>query len=589
MPDSCRRPLPDTPAWQALAARREAEADLTIADLFAADPGRFARFSRTIKTVEGPFVLDLSKQRISPETLDCLLALAEECGVAENAKAMFSGLAINETENRSVLHVALRNLSGRPIRSRGADVMPEVRAVLDKMTGFVSLVRSGRWVGATGKAVTDVVNIGIGGSDLGPAMACRALSPYGRPDLRVHFVSNVDAAHIRDTLAPLDPETTLFVVVSKTFTTQETLRNARTARDWLAAKLGEKAVAKHFVAVSTSAREVQAFGIDPRNMFGFWDWVGGRYSLWSAVGLSLALFVGMDAFVDLLTGAQAMDDHFRTAPYAENLPVLLALAGIWNHTVLGARVFAVLPYDQHLGRLPAYLQQLEMESNGKSVTLAGTPVATATAPILFGEPGTNGQHSFFQLLHQGTQAVPCDFIVVARSQAETADHQPMLLANALAQTEALMRGKTREQAEAELLAQGADPATARRLAPHKTFPGNRPTTTILVPRLTPLTLGMLIALYEHKVFVQGTIWGIDSFDQWGVELGKHLAGAILPELTGEGPLGPHDGSTAALIGLIREIRRPRAEAGAESADADDAETGDGGHGGAEVAGEGGEG
>lgn len=546
--------LPDTPAWQAIARHRDALAGTRTLDLFAADPGRFDTLALTLDTDEGPFLLDPSKNRMTAETFELLCALADEVNLAGAIQAMFAGVAINETENRAAFHVALRHLSGKPLATGGTDVMPEVRKVLDKITGFVAAVRGGVWLGATGKPVTDVVNIGIGGSDLGPAMVAEALGPYGRADLRPHFVSNVDATHMMRTLARLDPETTLFIVTSKTFTTQETLRNARTAREWLVKALGEAAVAKHFVAVSTNAEAVAKFGIDTVNMFGFWDWVGGRYSLWSAVGLSIALAVGMDNFVALLKGGFAMDEHFRSAPFSDNLPVALALIGIWNGTVLGATSHAVLPYDQSLARFPAFLQQLEMESNGKGVTLAGLPVRTATAPVLFGEPGTNGQHSFYQMLHQGTQPVPADFIVVARSHHEVADHQPMLLANALAQTEALMKGRTAAEAEAEMLAKGMAPAEAKALAPHRAFPGDRPSTTILIPRLTPETLGMLIALYEHKVYVQSVIWGINAFDQWGVELGKTLASAILPELSSDAPPAGHDGSTAALIDLVRALR-----------------------------------
>ncbi len=553
--------LPGTPAWRALARHRAALSGRRIAEMFADDPGRFADLSLSLDTARGPFLLDLSKNALTAETLDLLAALAAECGLAEQVAAMFAGEAINATEKRAAFHVALR---------AGADAPPEVREVLDRIADFSAAVRAGDWRGATGKAVTDVVNIGIGGSDLGPAMVCGALAAFGRDDLRAHFVSNVDAAHIARTLRGLDPETTLFIVTSKTFTTQETLRNATTARGWLTGHLGEAAVAQHFVAVSTNAAAVSAFGIDTANMFGFWDWVGGRYSLWSAVGLSIAIAVGFEAFEALLAGARTMDEHFRDAPPLENLPVVLALAGIWNHSALGIPALAVLPYDQMLARLPAYLQQLEMESNGKGVTMAGAPVAAATAPVLFGEPGTNGQHSFYQLLHQGTRAVACDFIVVAHSHYEIADHQPMLLANALAQAEALMRGRSAAEAKAEMLAKGTPLAEAERLAPHRAFPGDRPSTTILLPRVTPETLGMLLALYEHKVFVQSAVWGINAFDQWGVELGKQMAGAILPELMGGEPR-PHDGSTAALIGLVCALRAPE---GAGDADEGDDEEGD---------------
>ncbi len=571
-------PLPDTPAWGALAVHRDALAGRRILDLFAEDAARFDRLALSLDTDEGPFVLDPSKNKLTAETLALLADLAEEAGLPQAIARMFAGEEINPTEHRAALHVALRNPGDAPQPCGGADVMPEVLAVLDKVEDFVGRVRGGDWRGATGKAVTDVVNIGIGGSDLGPAMICQALAPYGRDDLSAHFVSNVDAAHIAGVLRRLNPETTLFVVTSKTFTTQETLRNAHTARDWLVRNLGERAVGRHFVAVSTNAAAVAGFGIDADNMFGFWDWVGGRYSLWSAVGLSIALAVGMPAFRALLAGAHAMDEHFRAAPPLDNLPVVLALTGIWNHTVLGVPALAVLPYDQSLARFPAFLQQLEMESNGKGVTADGRTVAQTTAPVVFGEPGTNGQHSFYQLLHQGTREVACDFVVVARSHHEVADHQPMLLANALAQAEALMKGRSREQAEAELLAQGKPPAEARRLAPHKTFPGDRPSTTLLLPALTPETLGMLVALYEHKVFVQSTIWGINAFDQWGVELGKAMAGAILPELLGGAAADGHDGSTAALIGLTRALRLPDTAGDADEGDDDagDADDGPGG-------------
>ena len=552
----CCPALPDTPAWRALAAHREALAGVRILDLFAAVPDRFDRLALSLDTNAGPFLLDPSKNRMTEETFVLLAQLADECGLAQAIARMFAGERINTTERRAALHVALRTGGDREVVTGGADVMPQVRVVLDKVAYFAERVRGGDWRGATGKAVTDVVNIGIGGSDLGPAMVCQALTPYGRDDLHTHFVSNVDAAHIAGVLRGLDPETTLFVVTSKTFTTQETLRNARTARDWLVGHLGEAAVGKHFVAVSTNAAAVSAFGIDTAHMFGFWDWVSGRYSLWSAVGLSIAIGRGFEVFRDLLAGAFAMDEHFRTAPPLDNLPVVLALTGVWNHTVLGIPALAVLPYDQSLARFPAFLQQLEMESNGKRVTADDQPVTLPTAPVVFGEPGTNGQHSFYQLLHQGTQAVACDFIVVARSHHEIADHQPMLLSNALAQAEALMRGRTQAEALAQLLAQGLDRAKAVRLAPHKTFPGNRPSTTLLLPSLTPKTLGMLIALYEHKIFVQSAIWGINAFDQWGVELGKALAGAILPELLGGDVGGDHDGSTAALIDLVRALRAP---------------------------------
>ncbi|MBN2751655.1 MAG: glucose-6-phosphate isomerase [Rhodospirillaceae bacterium] len=574
---SCFPTLPNTPAWRALGRHRSTLETTRTADLFAADPERFDRFAASLDTEEGPFLLDPSKNRMTEETFIGLFDLAEECGLPQAIAAMFAGEIINHTEGRAAFHAALRAPGDHAMRTNGTNVTPEVHTVLDHVANFVTQVRDGTWQGATHKAVTDIVNIGIGGSDLGPAMVCQALAPYARDGLAVHFVSNVDATHITQTLRGLNPETTLFIITSKTFTTQETLRNATTARDWLIRHLGEAAVAQHFVAVSTNAEAVSAFGINPHNMFAFWDWVGGRYSLWSAVGISIALFAGMEAFRDLLAGAFAMDEHFQSAPMLDNLPVLLALVGIWNHTILGIPAAAVLPYDQSLARFPAYLQQLEMESNGKSVTKEGQPVAVTTAPILFGEPGTNGQHSFYQLLHQGTRDIACDIIIVAHSQYEVADHQPILLSNALAQSEALMRGCTREDAETALLTRGVPAAEAARLAPHKTFPGNRPSTTLLLPRLTPKTLGMLIALYEHKVFVQSIIWGINAFDQWGVELGKTLASAILPELQGGETSATHDGSTAALIDLVRALRAPESvgDANDGDADADDTAIGEG--------------
>ncbi len=553
-PTRCFPKLPETSAWTTLAQHRDAMADVRIADLFTGDNNRFDRLAMSLDTSDGPFLLDPSKNRISVETLGLLCQIAEESGLRGAIDAMFAGQAINSTENRAALHVALRNRSNHPIVIDGKDVMPDVNRVLAQLSEFVGTVRSGQWTGADGRAITDLVNIGIGGSDLGPAMVCQALRPYGRDDLHPHFVSNVDATHISEVLRSLDPATTLFVITSKTFTTQETMRNAHTARAWLVRHLGEAAIAKHFVAVSTNSTAVKAFGIDPAHMFEFWDWVGGRYSLWSAVGLSIALAVGMDAFTELLYGAHEMDAHFRAAPFLDNLPVVLALVGIWNHTVLGAKTRAVLPYDQSLARFPAFLQQLEMESNGKHVCTDGTICATSTQPVLFGEPGTNGQHSFYQMIHQGTQDVPCDFIVVARSHHECEDHQPILLANALAQAEALMRGQTTEEAQKALLERGLSVTRAKALAPHKTFPGNRPSTTLLLPKLTPETLGMLIALYEHKVFVQSVIWGINAFDQWGVELGKTLASSILTELVGDDAPDGHDGSTTALIDLVRALR-----------------------------------
>ncbi len=524
-------------------------------DLFEADPSRFSRFSRAF---EDELLLDFSKNIITGETFDLLLALARERGMEARIGAMFAGEKINNTEERAALHVALRNRSDRPMRVDGEDVMPGVRAVLARMRAFAGQVRGGDWRGMDGRPITDVVNIGIGGSDLGPAMVCEALAPYARPphsprELRVHFVSNVDGAHLGETLRGLDPATTLFVVVSKTFTTQETLANARSARQWLLAAGGdEAAVARHFVAVSTNEAAVRAFGIDPAHMFGFWDWVGGRYSLWSAVGLSIALAVGMDHFEALLDGAHAMDEHFRAAPLEENLPVILALLGVWYADFLGAASHAVLPYDQSLRRLPAWLQQLDMESNGNRVTRAGAPVDAPTGPVVWGEPGTNGQHAFFQLLHQGVHLIPCDFIAPAQSHWPMGNHHRMLISNFLAQTEALMRGRDETEARAEMEAEGLDAARIEALLPHRVFPGNRPSNSILLRKLTPRALGMLLAMYEHKVYAQSIIWDINAFDQWGVELGKQLARRILPELApGAQPAG-HDASTS---GLIRQWHR----------------------------------
>jgi glucose-6-phosphate isomerase len=543
MASSRTLPATESEAWRALAAHRRALADRPMRELFAEDPRRFERFSLAL----GDFLLDYSKNRITDDTVRRLLALARAAEVERWREAMFRGDAINATEDRAVLHVALRNRANRPIYVHGRDVMPEVNGVLAKMHDFTTQVRDGAWKGDTGKPIRDVVNIGIGGSDLGPAMACEALTPYRKPGLNVHFVSNVDGTHLAETLKGLDPATTLFVVASKTFTTQETLANASSAKAWLQHALGPDATPRHFVALSTNQEAVRAFGIEPANMFPFWDWVGGRYSLWSAIGLSIALAVGMDRFEELLSGAHAMDEHFRLAPLEASMPVLLALIGIWNANFLGAESYAVLPYDQYLRHFPAFLQQLDMESNGKSVTRDGRRCAGPTGPIVFGEPGTNGQHAFYQLLHQGTRLVPADFIAAAESHNPLGDHHDLLIANFLAQTEALMAGKTEAEARAELAAQGLSGAPLERLLPHKIFPGNRPTNTIFYRRLDPYTLGMLIALYEHKVFVQGVIWNVNSFDQWGVELGKQLAGRILPEIKGEKPAGAHDSSTAALI------------------------------------------
>ena len=542
--------LTDLKAWKDLEKNYAAIRGETMRDMFAADPNRFEEFSISLDSL----LLDYSKNRINGETMKLLIDLAKEAGLEKARDAMFSGEKINTTENRAVLHTALRNRSDRPVYVDGKDVMPQIKAVLEKMKTFSTAVRDGQWKGATGKAMTDVVNIGIGGSDLGPVMVVEALKHYQKKGLNTHFVSNVDGTHIVETLKDLNPETTLFIVASKTFTTQETLTNAKTARDWLAAALGEDAVAKHFVALSTNTEEVKKFGIDPANMFEFWDWVGGRYSLWSAIGLSIAIAVGYDNFVELLTGGFEMDEHFRNAPLEKNIPVILGVLGVWYHNFFGAEAYAVLPYDQYLHRLPAYLQQADMESNGKGVSKDGKPVSYTTGPILFGEPGTNGQHSFYQLIHQGTHLIPCDFIIPAISLNETGNHHPILISNVLAQAEALMRGKTAQEVRAEFEAKGEPEEKIEKLLNHKIFSGNRPSNMIVVPQITPRTLGKLIAMYEHKIFVQGVIWNVNSYDQWGVELGKQLAGKILPEILEAKPVSTHDSSTNGLIAKIGELR-----------------------------------
>ncbi len=515
---------------------------LHLRDMFAGDPDRFQKFHIDWND----FLLDYSKNNITDETLSLLLELARDSNLKQAITDMFDGKRINTTENRPVLHIALRNRDNHPILVDGKDVMPEINAVLTKMKLFSNAVRSGDWKGATGKAITDVVNIGIGGSDLGPAMATEALKFYKTDAIHFHFVSNVDGTDIMETLKVCHPETTLFIISSKTFTTQETLTNAKTARDWLIKALGDNAVAKHFVAVSTNTEAVRAFGINPDNMFVFWDFVGGRYSLWSAIGLSLMIGVGYDNFALMLTGAYEMDEHFRTAPFEENMPVIMGLLSVWYSTYMGAESYAVLPYNQYLGRFPAYLQQLDMESNGKGVKKNGHPVDYRTGAVLFGEPGTNGQHSFYQLIHQGTHLIPADFIAPIHSLNETGDHHAILLANFVAQPEALMKGKTPDELRAE--------GVPEDLIPFKTFTGNRPSTTILFDKMTPRVLGALIALYEHKVFVSGIIWNIDSFDQWGVELGKQLAKKILLEIQNKNQELKHDSSTNALIEIIRQKR-----------------------------------
>ncbi len=543
--------MPATSTWQALKTHRKTWNKLHLRDLFAQDKKRFERFSLSLDDL----LFDYSKNLVTAETMKLLVKLAKDNGIELMREAMFAGDRINLTEDRAVLHTALRNRSERPVMVDGHDVMPDVRRVLKQMRGFVNRVRSGKWLGYSGERITDIVNIGIGGSDLGPAMVCQALTPYAKKGLNAHFVSNVDPSHLVEVLKRVRPETTLFVVASKTFTTQETLANAQAARAWFLKAAKEKAaVAKHFVAVSTNAAEVTRFGIDPSNMFGFWDWVGGRYSLWSAIGLPIALYIGMDNFEAMLAGGFDMDEHFRSAPLNKNMPVVMALIGLWYNNFWDAQSYAVLPYDQYLARFPAYLQQLDMESNGKSVGRDGRPVKVSTGPVLFGEPGTNGQHAFYQLIHQGTKLVPCDFLAAAESPNPVADQHAILLANFLAQTEALMKGKTTAEAHAELTAAGLAKDEIKELLPHKVFPGNRPTNSILYRRLTPRTLGRLIALYEHKVFVQGVIWNVNSYDQWGVELGKQLAKAILPEIKTNAPVKGHDASTNGLINRCKTLR-----------------------------------
>jgi glucose-6-phosphate isomerase len=519
-----------------------------LRELFAGDPGRAERF---LLKVGGHLFIDYSKNLITPESMQALFDLARRTGVEQWRDRMFAGEPINVTEQRAVLHVALRNRSTRAVLTAGRDVMPEVRAALDHVRVFAESVRSGHWQGYTGLRIADVVNIGIGGSDLGPAMVTEALRPYSHDGPRLHFVSNVDGAHLADTLRGLHPATTLFTIASKTFTTQETMANARSAREWFLARArDQRAVAKHFVAVSTNAAEVKKFGIAPENMFGFWDWVGGRYSLWSSIGLPIAIAAGYGHFEQLLDGAHEMDEHFRTAPLEQNAPIILGLLGVWYASVLGADSHAVLPYEQRLQRLPAYLQQLEMESNGKRVDRDGRLLDVQTSPIVWGEPGTNGQHAFYQLLHQGTRLVSADFLVGIESHDPLGDHHRLLVANCLAQTEALMRGKTEDEARAELAAQGLSASQIDALAPHKVFPGNRPSTTIVYRKLGPRTLGMLLALYEHRVFTMGAVWNINSFDQWGVELGKQLAAGIADDLKSATPAS-HDSSTSQLIALAR--------------------------------------
>ena len=539
-----------TEAWKKLENYYAGFKSTHIKELFADDTNRFQKYSLKFEDI----LVDFSKNRINDKVRSMLLELAAECGLKEAIESMFTGAKINATENRAVLHVALRNRSNNPVLVDGEDVMPEVNTVLQQMKDFSKEVISGKWKGFTGKSVTDIVNIGIGGSDLGPLMVTEALKPY-KNHLNLHFVSNVDGTHIAETLKKVDPETTLFIVASKTFTTQETMTNANTARQWFLNAANDAGfVKKHFVAVSTNAEEVARFGIDTKNMFRFWNWVGGRYSLWSAIGLSIVLGIGFENYIALLEGAHAMDNHFRKTSLNENIPVILALIGIWYNNFYGAESEAILPYDQYMHRFAAYFQQGNMESNGKYVDRQGNKVNYQTGPIIWGEPGTNGQHAFYQLIHQGTKLIPCDFIASAINHNQVGDHHPKLLANFFAQTEAMMVGKTEKQVIDELVTAGKTENEIAGLLPFKVFQGNIPTNSILVKKLTPRTLGSLIAMYEHKIFVQGIIWNIYSFDQWGVELGKQLANRILPELTSDDPVIGHDSSTNGLINAYKEMR-----------------------------------
>lgn len=540
-----------TTAWKTLESHRQQVVEKSIRSLFSDDPDRFAKFNLSLEDI----LFDFSKQRVTQETFDLLIRLADECGVERAREAMFTGEKINFTEQRAVLHVALRAPKTDTIEVDGHNVVPDVHRGLDRMRHLSERVRNGDWKGHTGQSITDIVNIGIGGSDLGPVMVTEALKPYCKDGIRVHFVSNVDGTHIAEVLKQVPPERTLFTVASKTFTTQETLTNARTARHWLVDALGEAAVPFHFIALSTNEAAVKEFGINPENMLGFWDWVGGRYSLWSAIGLPIAMAIGMDGFEELLAGARDVDQHFRTAPLAKNIPVVMAMLGVWNANFWGAESHAILPYDQYLHRFAAYFQQGDMESNGKSVDADGKRISDyQTGPIIWGEPGTNGQHAFYQLVHQGTRVIPADFIAPAKSHNPLGDHHRILLANFFAQTEALMNGKSLDMATEELKGAGQSEEDIRRIAPHRVFEGNRPTNSILFEKLDPRTLGRLIALYEHKIFVQGIIWNINSFDQWGVELGKQLAKAILPELEGDEAVTSHDASTNGLIAHYKQLR-----------------------------------
>jgi glucose-6-phosphate isomerase len=540
-----------TQAWQKLSTLAVENKEFRIKNLFE-DNSRFKEFSIQLEDI----LVDYSKNRLDKETKESLIQLAEEIDLKSAIEAMFIGEKINGTEGRAVLHTALRNRSNTPVYVDGQDVMPDVNAVLSQMKEFADQINQGTWLGYTGKPITSLVNIGIGGSDLGPVMVTEALKPYQNPDLEIFFVSNVDGTHIAETLKKVDPETTLFFIASKTFTTQETMTNAHTARKWFLGQAKEEtAIAKHFVALSTNSKSVGEFGIDTKNMFAFWDWVGGRYSLWSAIGLPIACAIGFANFEQLLAGAHSMDKHFRTADFNQNIPVMLALIGIWNTNFLGASSEAILPYDQYLHRFAAYFQQGNMESNGKYISRNGHKVEYATGPIIWGEPGTNGQHAFYQLIHQGTHLVACDFIAPAISHNPIGDHHIKLLSNFFAQTEALMNGKTLEEVMSEMKKAGKSEEEIKNIAPHRVFEGNRPTNSILVKQITPYTLGQLIAMYEHKIFVQGVIWNIYSFDQWGVELGKVLANAILPELQDDQPISRHDASTNGLINAYKAFRK----------------------------------
>ena len=541
--------LTKLPAWSALQNHFEYFKDIHLNDLFL-NESRFSDFSIQLNDI----LLDFSKNRINSDTFRLLLNLAKETNVRSAIDAMFSGEMINTTEKRSVLHIALRNRSNTPVYVDNNDVMPQINEVLQKMKLFTDDVRSGKWKGYSGKSITDVVNIGIGGSDLGPLMVTETLKPYGG-DLNVHFVSNVDGTHIAETLKYINPETTLFVIASKTFTTQETLTNAHSAKDWfLQSEANEDDVAKHFIAISTNAYGVESFGIDTQNMFEFWDWVGGRYSLWSSIGLSIALYIGFEKFEELLSGAHEMDIHFKTAPFEENIPVILGLLGIWYNNFFGAESHCILPYDQYMHRFAAYFQQGDMESNGKYINKNGEKVNYSTGPIVWGEPGTNGQHAFYQLIHQGTKLIPCDFIAPVNTQNPIGDHHAKLLSNFFAQTEALMKGKTREQAKKELESEDLSDLELEALLPHKIFEGNKPSNSIFVKKLTPRVLGSLIAMYEHKIYTQSVIWNVNAFDQWGVELGKQLAKVILPELSNKNKVESHDSSTNGLIQFYKENR-----------------------------------